>query len=103
MSEAKHTPGPWSVQPGSSNPLIGSAEYTVAEVLDDCFPDTEQQQANASLIAAAPDLLAACEKAEAFVKYALEFWDWRNFPNLEESAQLLATQLREAKAKATGA
>jgi len=58
---------------------------------------------DANLIAAAPDLLAACEKAEGFVKYALEFWDWRNFPNLEESAQLLLKQLQEAKAKAGAA
>lgn len=56
----------------------------------------------AAMLNAHSDLLAACEKAEEFVKYSLEFWDWRNFPNLEESAQLLATQLREAKAKAKG-
>lgn len=67
--EVKHTPGPWGIQPGSSNPLIGSAEFTVAEVLDDCFPDTEQQKANAQLIAAAPDLLALCKKAEHLMAY----------------------------------
>lgn len=69
MSEAKHTPGPWSIQAGSSNPLIGSADCTVAEVLDDCFPDTEQQKANANLIAAAPALLEACELAQHLMPY----------------------------------
>jgi hypothetical protein len=55
-----------------------------------------------ALMDANADLIAACEKAEGFVKYALEFWDWTRFPNLEESAQLLQTQLREAVAKAKG-
>lgn len=67
--KVKHTAGPWSIQAGSSNPLIGSADYTVAEVLDDCFPDAVQQQANAQLIAAAPDLLALCKEAEHLMPY----------------------------------
>lgn len=60
MSEAKFTPGPWVIQRGnSSNPMVGTDEVSVAEVLDDVHPDTEQQEANARLIAAAPALLAA--------------------------------------------
>lgn len=65
--KVKHTAGPWSIQAGSSNPLIGSAEFSVAEVLDDCFPDAEQQQANARLIAAAPDLLALATAARYYI------------------------------------
>lgn len=55
-----HTPGPWRIERrGSHNPLIETDGLTVAEVLDDCHPDTEQQEANARLIAAAPCLLDA--------------------------------------------
>lgn len=56
----KHTPGEWKIElDRSHNPMVGTAECTVAEVLDDCHPDVEQQEANARLIAAAPDMLAA--------------------------------------------
>lgn len=69
MSGAKHTPGPWSVDHDHPNPVIVTDDLYIAEVMDDCWdesragagdPDAEQR-ANASLIAAAPDLLAACE------------------------------------------
>lgn len=32
---------------------------------------------------------AANRQALGFVKYALEFWDWSRFPNLEQSTQEL--------------
>ena len=35
---------------------------------------------------------AANRQALGFVKYALEFWDWSRFPNLEQSTQ----ELRDA-------
>jgi len=61
-----HTPGPWQVEHGrSSNPMVGTADVTVAEILDDVFPDTDQQAANARLIAAAPAMLAVLTEAVA--------------------------------------
>ena len=60
---SNHTPGPWRiVRYGDHNPLIETDEITVAEVLDDCHPDTEQQEANARLIAASPDLYHALKQ-----------------------------------------
>jgi hypothetical protein len=55
--ETKHTPGPWAKYGSVIRSLSGS-ERKVAEVrvLDD------EGQANAKLIAAAPDLLAALQK-----------------------------------------
>ncbi|MFO0801444.1 MAG: hypothetical protein U0804_28595 [Gemmataceae bacterium] len=65
MSNAKHTPGPWHIELGrSSNPIVGTDAVSIAEVLDDVFPDTEQQAANAKLIAAAPDLLLELRTVE---------------------------------------
>lgn len=87
--EAKFTPGPWHwVNPGTDEPRE-AGEYrsslrTVTErdrgvgplpifILDadeicDTYPREGTQEANASLIAAAPDLYAACERALAFTQ-----------------------------------
>ena len=60
---SRHTPGPWAIQRGnSSNPMVGTDAVSVAEVLDDVYPDVAEQEANARLIAAAPDLKAVCER-----------------------------------------
>lgn len=58
MSNAKHTPGPWEVR-GRGLTEIGTRRHgRVAEVW---FSDRERGKADAHLIAAAPELLAACE------------------------------------------
>lgn len=57
--KATHTPGPWSVEDGS----ILAAEVCVAVIEDrgGYQAPPEQRRANANLIVAAPDLLAALE------------------------------------------
>ena len=51
-----HTPGPWNIDPSSGEDIIfGHDCSVVAQALGDNFP------ANALLIAAAPDMLAALE------------------------------------------
>ena len=60
--EAKHTPGPWEAGHYNGTPTIfdsrGNGTIPLATVHDVTTGDPE---ANARLIAAAPDLLAACE------------------------------------------
>lgn len=56
MSGAKHTPGPWSVSPYSS--IVGIAISGGGYVVAGVRGDREFSEANARLIAAAPDLLA---------------------------------------------
>ena len=66
MSETQHTPGPWwpegdTRQGSEQNFHIESKSATI------CFcstghPDDDVALANAQLVAAAPNLLAACEK-----------------------------------------
>jgi hypothetical protein len=86
-----HTPGPWRIdRRGSHNPLIETDGLTVAEVLDDCHPDAEQQEANARLIAAAPELLAACQAA---IDAAVEYGGWHGDYTL---ASLLNMVIRKA-------
>jgi hypothetical protein len=65
MSETKYTPGPWylSTEDGRDDRITGSLSRTgtpwIAEVIDGLPPG--MARANAHLIAAAPDLLAALE------------------------------------------
>jgi hypothetical protein len=66
-----HTPGPWTVENWSYEngakivPTIKSGTDAVAEILDLWCPDDRkgERAANADLIAAAPDMLAALEYA----------------------------------------
>ena len=74
MSDTKHTPGPWHVdQIDQSTIQIKAAGVIVAEV---CSGSTftrlsDEQQANARLIAAAPDLLDELRKAHQIIRNAL--------------------------------
>lgn len=75
---SNHTPGPWIVEWGDKTPIYVSPEsrheyVSICKVLPiddeiDCddgdFIVGSQTKANAHLIAAAPELLAACEAAE---------------------------------------
>lgn len=76
MSKAKHTPGPWTAQKGSTlvvagtvtknEPWIIQGDVTCVartDFTDDTEDDHERRVADALLIAAAPDLLAACKEA----------------------------------------
>jgi len=63
MSEAKHTPGPWEAKNTGrhwNNEEIDNWIITYGkddeQIVDHCY-----EEADARLIAAAPDLLAACE------------------------------------------
>ena len=70
MTKAKHTPGPWWADFDGENTFdgveiqqVGRLHYVpVANVPVD-YTDREEREANARLIAAAPDLLDALEEA----------------------------------------
>jgi hypothetical protein len=74
MGESKHTPGPWLKTRATNKPihecdfLIHTAnEKHIAEVFEQQWPLSKARSiidptANAQLIAAAPDLLEACEE-----------------------------------------
>lgn len=55
----KHTPGPWHVAANASAIVRDSADRDIAKTLDD------NREANARLIAAAPDMLEALHSAVA--------------------------------------
>lgn len=59
-----HTPGPWAIEEGDRETHIVGGEAILAYCPDwPCAP--QEQEANARLIAAAPDLLEALEKIVA--------------------------------------
>ena len=70
MAKAKHTPGPWWADFDGENTFdgveiqqVGRLHYVpVANVPVD-YTDREEREANARLIAAAPDLLEALDEA----------------------------------------
>ena len=101
MSEVKHTPGPWSPEPfvraeGSESWGIFSdylePGYTGGAggtwiLLDST---TGYVEANAQLIAAAPDLLEACE--------ALLHTEWNKKPGSLDEFEIRADVLEQARA-----
>lgn len=65
--KAKHTPGPWSVERYFSKWLIGNGRYLIAETAGSPAylgrASAERDAANACLLAATPELLAAADQA----------------------------------------
>lgn len=51
---SKHTPGPWYIEIDDTTTRVESKTFTICEYVSNC---------DADLISAAPDLLAALEKA----------------------------------------
>ena len=94
-----HTPGPWYDVAFYGNHSIGSVDVRVAEVVRDGVDDVEGE-ANARLIAAAPDLLDALRNALDTIEIGQRIRD----PKWDGSAAPHSTigMARAAIAKATG-
>ena len=58
MSEPKHTPGPWRWDGKYCGDIVDADGYSVAGIME--LEEVAETDSNARLIAAAPDLLAAC-------------------------------------------
>lgn len=66
---SKHTPGPWEID--EANPeMVTAGEYYICDCDGDFYQDLEQSEyeANACLIAAAPDMLEALIKCYKHIK-----------------------------------
>jgi hypothetical protein len=103
MSNTKHTPGPWEYLATNANTLndytrtifatVGECVAHV-ETNDDDGKPTEKGEANARLIAAAPELLEALEAVLRFDA---------NMPGEYKHDVTLAIKVRKAISKATNA
>ncbi len=60
--KTKHTPKPWEQHKGEDGKTYATVRDATGQCVADCGSRTDEKaQANAQLIAAAPDLLEACE------------------------------------------
>jgi len=109
---AKHTPGPWqavslrdevNVQPAPGMPfertaiinhVFGGANF--GEIVAQTGCNYPRCQANARLIAAAPDMLAACDSAIQIIEQLIPE------PSARGIADVVLVQIRRAIAKAEG-
>ena len=92
MTEAEHTPGPWHIMEGTDWVIV-SPEVSVAAVYTPRGV-REVRQANANLIAAAPDLLEALETAAYVLEHYLDY--------TQNDMAVMAEDARAALAKARG-
>lgn len=69
MSVLQHTAGPWSLDFGDDGAVVyKEGVATIANIPD----DLQSSNANARLIAAAPDLLAALEETKKQLQWVLD-------------------------------
>lgn len=100
-TETMHTPGPLLVERRSDDVycVVTMRGTTIAKAFG---LSDEANEANARLIAAAPELLEACQEAYQFVKDTVEKYPDIEFPpTLEESTDIIG-RIRYALGKATG-
>lgn len=97
---SKHTPGPWQINAISNErekiSIIDADMCFVAEVWKTYVNGESRQQANASLIAAAPELLEACQALLDGILFT------RGASMSEDRRRTLTTIARQAINKAEG-
>lgn len=97
QTQAQHTPGPWKQMEHAPLAIMGgpSCHVSVADAV--ALTDEGQAAANARLIAAAPDLLAACDLTIGTIEAMRELGE------STDSLQTVEWQARKALAKARAA
>ena len=109
---SKHTPGPWYAKEWSAKdddgaPLCGGwniiDRMEVRIPLSDMEGDIDEAEANALLIAAAPDLLEALRNARSFIKNGVDL-GYIRMPDADcpDSAHNTLPAIEAALAKAQG-
>jgi hypothetical protein len=107
-SVPSHTPGPWTVGDDSPNdyegPMIDTRDRVVAVItIDHENESTPEERANAQLISAAPDLLAALQAAVEYLEAYRPKGKIRDiFTQLNAHENGALKPARAAIAKATG-
>ena len=92
MSGGKHTPGPWALDQSSQISCVSAFDVN-GEFIGIAYMTLPNHEANARLIAAAPDLLDALKRLESATRILP--------PDMDEPDSPLA-QARAAIAKAEG-
>jgi hypothetical protein len=90
--EAKHTPGPWHVYKGVGLYVDSSTAGSVCKVAE---KRSAQKEANAHLIAAAPELLAIAIGIES--DCVLDQFGWANLHLSKGNVEQIRAAIRKAK------
>lgn len=95
----KHTPGPWRIEQGIYiMPPENSTQFSICKMGG--IQREESRKANARLIAAAPDLLAAAKRAQELISSAIDLEYVSGKPG--DPAAVIWRELDAAIAKAEG-
>ena len=94
---AEHTPGPWWIQEIQSASIITNGEILIAMTSEHFRYAEGEQEANANLIAAAPDMEKALEAVDNYTTRMLEMHPGAE---VDESWWAVEKQIRAALAKA---
>ena len=95
MTQVKHTPGPWVITDKWEVGKISTAwDQSLGMVVPHCNVYGENKEANALLIANAPDLLEVLEEAREHIAYSAPQWHYRT--------QEIIAKIDAAIAKAKG-
>ena len=98
----RHTPGPWAVKGKAPGPVVyaeGRREHicVVQHDLDQPYQMAKetyaQAEADARVIAAAPDMLAACEEVAEIIHHRAGTGD----PDLHRANEILRAAIAKAK------
>lgn len=110
---SKHTPGPWEAVGIYGDVMAEAPRGAICrcyqeKAMNSLGPTLEQSRANARLIAAAPDLLAAAEKSVHLLGLLVESVGWREAwgnidggtwagPSVQGSIDALSAAIRRAR------
>lgn len=95
-----HTPGPWRTTTAYDDPAVIDYDGRIIAmaVMDEDDPqELETIVANARLLAAAPELLAACREAVSAITYLLSNDD--DDPNYADTLNTLAAAISKAEGR----
>lgn len=70
----EHTPGPWEVTEDLMHVYAPDTDTAITNDRSFCYPNHAEAEANARLISAAPELLAACEAAQQCITDFLDVY-----------------------------
>lgn len=93
-----HTPGPWTITKNPHTRLVFVAGYPLYRACPDGLNDERRKEADARLIAAAPDLLAACQRLVTLIDESDQWSDVVSGTAMGE----IVNEARTAVAKAEG-
>lgn len=104
MITTKHTPGPWTVGDSGLSVLKMNQpdpDYLPrAQRVADVYQDqqfSEESRANAKLVAAAPDLLKACEQVKYLLAVARDHGYGPQSPELQQAAVVVREAISKAR------